>query len=66
MMTPSPANGAAFLRAGKHDDFEVTFGASNVLHVRVKRRLRKKARVEKTATPRPRRDAVAGTKAPKR
>lgn len=51
MMTPSPENGVAFWTAGKSDTFEVAAGASNVLHVRVTRRISRKKKVANAAKP---------------
>jgi len=50
LMTPAFADMARLQGEGRRDDFAVTFGASNVLHVMVKRR-------ERSANKRPRRSS---------
>ncbi len=44
LMTPATSNMKAEYDAGNLDDFAVSFGSSNVLHVLVERRQRKKRR----------------------
>jgi hypothetical protein len=44
LLTPAAANMKAEYRAGRVDDFAVSFGASNILHVSVERRRRTRSR----------------------